>query len=693
MGGEALPESKSSFSRPSGEIEPKSFWSNFRRTPLFRDSAHAVRDFVRVIRTLGAATVELDREKRRALFRDAAQKLRLVGGETARELDRLRWAMKVPAAPRLLGERLKGQKVLWVGPCHIEALSVFGAHVACEGEHLLFTSLPHEAAEFSGAGYDAIVVGLNLSQLLTAIPAGGRPYLAHLHPDWTEAMAGECLALCGGLIEKFIRHFIARAEGAPLFVTSILEPSFDYMGLLNKDFGPTHIRTFVRNLNEIILRAVQNETGCYFLDLNEIASSVGTFHLRDDIHLFSARASFVAEGDVEYDIEAGRVVPPVAPNSIYDIHNRWRMTCEVIWDRILDGLKIIRQIETVKLIILDLDDTLWRGVAAEGDHDTYFRTIAWPTGFVEALLYFKRRGGLLAICSKNDEAPTRERFAAIWRDLIRLEDFVSVKINWLPKSENVAQILDETNILPGNVVFVDDNPREVDEVRARFPAVRGLGFQHYDWRRIVLQAPEMQVAAVTGESRERTQLVRARIDREQASEGVDRRTWLKSLDLKQKIVAIRSTRDPGFARAFELINKTNQFNTTGQRWTQAEFEAFFSRGGLCLTSALRDKTVDNGVIGVLLLCGAEILQAVLSCRVFGLGAELAMGAVATELALKSAPTAFATIVNTDKNLASRDYYVKLGYWPRAEAKGIFEVGTAPLKPDWVEVSIDPSVNR
>ena len=89
--------------------------------------------------------------------------------------------------------------------------------------------------------------------------------------------------------------------------------------------------------------------------------------------------------------------------------------------------------------------------------------------------YFKKRSGLIAICSKNDQAPTKERFQRIRGDRIRLDDFVSVKINWSPKSENISEILTEANLLPESAVFIDDSPREIDKVRARFPSIRCLG--------------------------------------------------------------------------------------------------------------------------------------------------------------------------------------------------------------------------
>jgi predicted enzyme involved in methoxymalonyl-ACP biosynthesis len=97
--------------------------------------------------------------------------------------------------------------------------------------------------------------------------------------------------------------------------------------------------------------------------------------------------------------------------------------------------------------------------------------------------------------------------------------------------------------------------------------------------------------------------------------GESREEWLKSLGLKQTIQVVRSD----YNRSFELISKTNQFNTTGKRWTASEFQKFLESGGVCLISSLRDKMIDNGIICVCLVDRDQIVQMVLSCRVFGLG--------------------------------------------------------------------------
>jgi len=133
-------------------------------------------------------------------------------------------------------------------------------------------------------------------------------------------------------------------------------------------------------------------------------------------------------------------------------------------------LRTLRQIDQVKLVIVDLDDTLWRGVIAEEGIDRPMVTEGWPAGLVEALVTLKKRGVLLAIASKNDEDRIRSFWPHLYGGRLELADFASVKINWQSKAENIAQILKETNLLPRNVVFLDDNP--VERARLLTPSRR-----------------------------------------------------------------------------------------------------------------------------------------------------------------------------------------------------------------------------
>ena len=241
--------------------------------------------------------------------------------------------------------------------------------------------------------------------------------------------------------------------------------------------------------------------------------------------------------------------------------------------------RTLRQVDSVKLVVVDLDDTLWRGVLAEENDISPDRIEGWPLGLVEALLYLRRRGVLLAILSKNDEARATKLFEDIYGRYMPLEAFTIRKINWKPKSENMQEILKEANLLPRNVVFIDDNPVERAAVRAAFPDLRVLGDNPLLCRRILLHSPETQVAKITEESSRRGEMVKAQIVREESRAKMSREDFIESLNVEVTIEAIDRLDHPRFARAFELINKTNQFNTTGRRWREGEIQALLQGGG------------------------------------------------------------------------------------------------------------------
>ena len=168
------------------------------------------------------------------------------------------------------------------------------------------------------------------------------------------------------------------------------------------------------------------------------------------------------------------------------------------------------------------------------------------------------------------------------------DDFASVKTSWNPKTESIRQILEETNILPGNVLFIDDNPVERAMVEEAFPTIRTLGQDLYYIRRVLLWAPELQVASVSEESTRRTEMTHAQVDRENARKSMSREEFIASLGVSVEKIIISSDESREFARAFELLNKTNQFNTTGKRWSHEEAVRLFSQGGFSHAFKVKD---------------------------------------------------------------------------------------------------------
>ena len=139
--------------------------------------------------------------------------------------------------------------------------------------------------------------------------------------------------------------------------------------------------------------------------------------------------------------------------------------------------------------------------------------------FQEYLLKLKQRGVMLAVCSKNDESNALAAFANRPEMVLKREDFVSFKANWLPKPENLREIASELNIGINTLVFVDDNPAEREHVRLSLPDVKvvELSDDPADYPRLLDEAALFETTAVSAEDQERTQKYHDNIKRARAA--------------------------------------------------------------------------------------------------------------------------------------------------------------------------------
>jgi FkbH-like protein len=238
-------------------------------------------------------------------------------------------------------------------------------------------------------------------------------------------------------------------------------------------------------------------------------------------------------------------------------------------------------------------------------------------------------------------------------------------------------------------VFIDDNPVERAAIKAAFPEMRVLGPNPYLWRRILLWSPETQVATVTAESAARTEMVQKQVEREGQRKRLSRAEFLASLEVRANLHEIASTADGRFPRTLELVNKTNQFNTTGKRWTLQEFTGFFRDGGRCFVLDVTDRYTAYGIVGVLLVSGNEITQFVMSCRVVGMDIEIAaVGGVLQALAARGIAEYGATLTHTSANLLCRDLWERCGF-VEAGAEHYRRAPGAPLAvPSHIELRIN-----
>ncbi len=465
--------------------------------------------------------------------------------------------------------------------------------------------------------------------------------------------------------------------GAITFVQNFVVPQMPVAAGLDNVAGYRDLKYLMERLNHRLGELVARYKNAYLIDAEAIASSMGKRHFLDDTLVFFTHGSFWYPDWV--DIERGRIehVPPLEEISEHKLGEYYA----AIWRACEYHYRVVNQVDPVKLVIFDLDDTLWRGLIGEHYNDEGPRPISdgWPLGMHEAIHHLKARGILVAICSKNNPELVAHRwYRAVPLEWIDLDDFVCVEIGWAPKAEAVGRIMSEVGLTPKSVVFVDDNPVERSAVQEAFPAIRVLGSNPFLTRRILLNAAETQIRVLTDESARRDRMVRSQREREAERKTLSREEFLRNLGCRVDLHTITSSRHPNFDRAFELLNKTNQFNTTGRRWTPLEAEQHFERGGTIVAFEARDKFTTYGLVGVVLIAGTEIVQFAMSCRVLGLEIESGVLNRVVEALARKAPSTpvIGTVVATDANFVCRDVFSKSGFVVRDD--GRFACTTASL---------------
>jgi FkbH-like protein len=400
------------------------------------------------------------------------------------------------------------------------------------------------------------------------------------------------------------------------------------MGKLLPRDDPRNLVFIVESLNHHLVTLIGSTQNAYYLDIDQIASGIGKQFIQDDVINAISHGGFLSNFDFSRDQD--RIEPPKPLGHYFDI--RAGVFRASIWAELQAMFRTVQQADQVKLVIVDLDDTLWRGIIAEEGDRSDDTIEGWPMGIIEALQFLRKRGVLLGIISKNDESRIEALWDGIFRGRLRLDEFVVRKINWRPKAENLEEILEEVNLLSRSVVFVDDNPVERAGIAAAFPDVRVLGSELYQLRRILMWAPETQVSFVSDESGRRTRMVEGQVARERERKRIPREEFLEGLAIKVRMFNVLDEDRASAARAVELLNKTNQFNTTGRRWKAEDLQGLCGTDGSVIGFEVQDRFTDYGMVGVIVLrhssVRSDIEQVVMSCRVFGLDVELA---VLTEL--------------------------------------------------------------
>jgi FkbH-like protein len=422
---------------------------------------------------------------------------------------------------------------------------------------------------------------------------------------------------------------------------------------------------FYSELNEHIRQLCDGHSGCYLVDTQALAQRIGYDSWYDRRFWSMGRAPYSG----------------VAMDALAREHAKFF--------RAQTGVQ-------KKCLILDCDNTLWGGIIGEdglegiklgNDHpgSVYKR-------FQQEILGLAKRGVILALCSKNNEADVWQVFADHPDMVLTKGDIACARINWEDKASNIQSIVKELNIGMNSVVFIDDSDFELNLVRMALPEVLTLQYPAkapLKFEGALTRLGYFDSLAVSAEDRQRGAMYLAEQQRKEAvSEAVNLSDYYSSLEMVAELKVIDEFALP---RATQLTQKTNQFNLTTYRYAEDELKEFIQRDNATgIYIRVQDRFGDYGIVGIAMLeveeKTATINTFLLSCRALGRGVEdLLLTETLRYAQHLGAEQVAAEFIPSEKNQQTENFYPDRGFEPLADGSGnkyIFNLGQGiPDKPD------------
>jgi FkbH-like protein len=455
-------------------------------------------------------------------------------------------------------------------------------------------------------------------------------------------------ALGGGdAVERAVERLAAVAEAlkAPVILQTVPAPPQSLFGSYDR-----RVRGAVRSLVDETNRALvglADDTGGYLLDVAALAERIGLDLWFDPVHWLAHKLPFAPACNAAYADMLGRLLGAIRGKAR-------------------------------KCLVLDLDNTCWGGVI--GDDGLQGIKIGQGSAAGEAFLAVQRmatelhgRGVVLAVSSKNDEETARRPFRDHPDMLLKESHLAVFQANWNDKPSNLEAIAGALNIGLDALVLLDDNPAERAQVRAALPMVAVPELPNdpawYPW--VLSAAGYFEAVAFSDEDRLRAASYASNAGRaEVKAKARDLGDYLASLDMTLELGPFDTH---GRQRIAQLINKTNQFNLTTRRYTEAEVAAAQADPDVfTLQARLTDRFGDLGMIGVVIArplveeegLAWELDTWLMSCRVLGRRVEEGMlAAVVREARAAGVSRLVGQYRPTAKNGMVADHYLKLGFTP------------------------------
>ncbi len=479
--------------------------------------------------------------------------------------------------------------------------------------------------------------------------------------------------------EHWIGAFRKHSQAA-LIVHSLERPSAPSLGVFDSqsEAGQSGL---IRRINRELLRIAAEFHGVYSLDYDALVARHGSEDWHDERKWLMARL-------------------PIAAGYLLSMAREW-MRFIVPLSGPLTG-------RTVKVLAVDLDNTLWGGVIGEDGMAGIKVGPEYPGAAFQALhralLDLSRKGILLAVCSKNNLDDAMEALEKHPGMLVRARNFAALRINWTDKAQNLREIAEELNVGVDALAFLDDNPFEREQVRAALPEVTiiDLPKNPLEYAAAVRDCAAFERLSLSAEDQQRTEMYAAQKQRAGAEQNFQsKEDFFRFLEQEAELEPVS---DLTLARVAQLTQKTNQFNLTTRRYTETQIAEMAKQKDWHIFSIkVRDRFGDHGLVGVAIAHDqgeqCEVDTFLLSCRVIGRTIESALLAhLAESAAQRGCQRLAGWFLPTRKNAPARDFYQQHGFACQ-ETVATGSLWTLDLKssklrcPDWIKLKVTTEITE
>jgi len=469
-------------------------------------------------------------------------------------------------------------------------------------------------------------------------------------------------------LKKLLSLLTSRTK-ALVLMNNFMVPSFTPLGILDNkmDMG---LKSFFYGLNQRLTDLYRESNQVYVVDLEGVASKHGKSRCLN-YQMYYMGSFGLSES----------FLPVVA-------------------EEYMGYIKALKNL-TRKCIVLDLDNILWGGIIGEDGFDGIKLGKDSPgnayVDFQRLLLSYYNRGIILAINSKNNYEDAIKVIREHPYMVLREKHFATMRINWQDKVQNMIELAKEINIGLDSMAFVDDNPREREQIKQALPQILVVDMPSspFLYRQALEDLNDFNVLALTEEDKMRGEMYYARKMREELRESMTSvEDFLKSLEMK---IVIKYADDFNLPRIARMVNKTNQFNLTTRRYTDVEIKKMREKREEFSIYSLQviDKFGDEGIVGVAIVRKEPqtwILDSFLmSCRVIGRKVETAfLAKIVADAKKEGISTIIGEYIPTQKNAPVKDFYPDHGFEKFLQegdlSKWRLDLTQSTVKmPKWLEV--------